>query len=72
MADDEVLGEDDAPEGARPVADEREEVGEGVVELVRADDRDGDDASRWDGQRMNGRGSAVGDTYRAVARSENM
>ena len=41
-----MLGEDDAPEGARPVADEREEVGEGVVELVCADDRDGDEAKQ--------------------------
>lgn len=46
VANDEMLAEHYAPESARPVADKREEVGEGVVELVRANDRDGDEAKQ--------------------------
>ena len=48
-AHNEVLGENDRTEGGCPISDEAKEVGECVVELVCADDRDRDETAvqRW-------------------------
>ena len=72
--DEQVLGEDDGAEGARPVADEAEEVGERVVELVRADDGDGYEAGLEGSMRVSKKLVCCEErkTYMAVARIENM
>ena len=68
LSEHDVLGEDDGDKTGAPVADEAEEVGEGVVELGLADDCERDDAA-WLGQDAS-EGDFEMRAYMAVARIE--